>query len=291
VSVRKTRRYFRTELIKMYTNISFVIMIIFTAVIYMTNTIYIDSMSTKSYNMFQIIGMKNRKENLKAYGISFESIFLGTGSGYISMFGPVIAAVPFVMLFSNARKNTNVRFEIMRTGKKEYLIGKFLSAMVCGGSVIMLGYLLYGLVSLIVLPGAKEQFEIDEVISGFMAVKSVRYLYGKLGIGILYLVRSMEMFVYGMTSVMLTMLISAFVHNKYLVLCIPFMLNYFWSGLINKYLSRSVLIQYCTPSYPSMIFHLQWNEGRRVLVFWTSFMLIILALSYIVMEKRCDCGE
>ena len=222
MSVRKTRRYFRTELIKMYTNISFVIMIIFTAVIYMTNTIYIDSMSTKSYNMFQIIGMKNRKENLKAYGISFESIFLGTGSGYISMFGPVIAAVPFVMLFSNARKNTNVRFEIMRTGKKEYLIGKFLSAMVCGGSVIMLGYLLYGLVSLIVLPGAKEQFEIDEVISGFMAVKSVRYLYGKLGIGILYLVRSMEMFVYGMTSVMLTMLISAFVHNKYLVLCIPF---------------------------------------------------------------------
>ena len=177
MSVRKTRRYFRTELIKMYTNISFVIMIIFTAVIYMTNTIYIDSMSTKSYNMFQIIGMKNRKENLKAYGISFESIFLGTGSGYISMFGPVIAAVPFVMLFSNARKNTNVRFEIMRTGKKEYLIGKFLSAMVCGGSVIMLGYLLYGLVSLIVLPGAKEQFEIDEVISGFMAVKSVRYLF------------------------------------------------------------------------------------------------------------------
>lgn len=62
MSVRKTRRYFRTELIKMYTNISFVIMIIFTAVIYMTNTIYIDSMSTKSYNMFQIIGMKTERK-------------------------------------------------------------------------------------------------------------------------------------------------------------------------------------------------------------------------------------
>ena len=129
MSIRKTIRYFKSELIKMYTNISFVMMIIFTTVIYMTNTIYVDSLINKSYNLFQIIGMKNKTENLEAYRVSFESVFLGTGSGYMSMFGTVIAVVPFVMLYSNARKNTNVRFEIVRTGKKEYIIGKFLYCM------------------------------------------------------------------------------------------------------------------------------------------------------------------
>lgn len=275
----------------MYTNISFVMMIIFTTVIYMTNTIYVDSLINKSYNLFQIIGMKNKTENLEAYRVSFESVFLGTGSGYMSMFGTVIAVVPFVMLYSNARKNTNVRFEIVRTGKKEYIIGKFLSAMICGGCIIMLGYILYGMVALIALPGAKEQFEIDEIAGSFMATGSVRFLYGKLGIRILYVIRSLEMFIYGMTSVMLTLLISAFVRNKYLMLCIPFMLNYFWSGLVDKYISANKFIQYCSPLSPSMLFHLQWNEGRKVLMFWTCFIFVILALSYIVMEKRCDCGE
>ena len=147
------------------------------------------------------------------------------------------------------------------------------------------------MVALIALPGAKEQFEIDEIAGSFMATGSVRFLYGKLGIRILYVIRSLEMFIYGMTSVMLTLLISAFVRNKYLMLCIPFMLNYFWSGLVDKYISANKFIQYCSPLSPSMLFHLQWNEGRKVLMFWTCFIFVILALSYIVMEKRCDCGE
>lgn len=291
MSLKRTLFYFKTELSKMYSNISFGIMVLFTMIIYMTNTVYTDWMSSKKYNMFQIIFMKDKSKYLEESQVYFESVFFGTNMGYISMFAPILAAVPFVVLISNARKNTNVRFEIFRIGKKEYVTGKILSAMVCGGSIMMSGYILYGFAAAVILPGVKDKLIFDMLINNMTSIKSIGHLYDKFGITVLYAARCVEMFVYGMTSVLLTLFVSAFAHNKYMVLCIPFMINYLWSGLISKYASVNGIIQNFDSAYPSALFHIGWNDRRIVLIFWLVLLVIVLVTYYFTMGKRCDCGE
>lgn len=260
----------RQELYKTMTNYIFIVSVIGIMLMIMSGTIFTESITTKSYNFFQILTMDsgNRAQLLTMYQVTFDRIFLTGTQGYLWMFVSVFVSSPFVMLMCTAKKNNNIRFEIFRAGKTEYVLAKCISAMISGGLVMSLGYVLFSVGIRVLLPA-------DNLIKMTDYVK-----------------RFMEMFFYGMTSTCITYILSGFMRNKYLVICIPFMLNYFMKTWLDrsKYWGNKIA-EMMRPTAPEYLFSYDHDMKNRILIFWICLFLAGIILYRIALERRCDCGE
>lgn len=258
------------EIKKMLTNYTFILAVIATTVVNMSGTIVTEANTYKSYNLFQIIFMNNTRKNelIDMYNITFSRIFLSGSQGYLWMFISIFASAPFVVLICSAKKNNNIRFEIYRMGKKTYIISKGLASILIGGLVILLGYGIYGLILKLVLPAG-------ETLTLIITIR-----------------RLIEMLIYGMSSVIFTFVLSGIMRNRYLVLCIPFMANYFLKSLLEKpNIAESFISRIANPTTPSYLFSYEKTQRIEVICFWIAVILCGFMIYYFVLNRRCDCGE
>ena len=104
--------------------------------------------------------------------------------------------------------------------------------------------------------------------------------------------RLTEMFFYGMSSILLTYCLSAVMKNKYLVLCIPFMANYLLKSLLDRPgLAQMEWRTLINPSSPSYLFSMEYVQRLEVVAFWIGMFALSLFAYYMVLNRRCDCGE
>ena len=258
------------ELYKIVTNYIFLISVMGLAIIILSGTIVTEVGTFKEYNVFQLVFMQGekRKKMIELYCLTYEQIFSSGTQGYLWMFVSVFVSAPFVVMMCSAKKNSNIRFELFRVGKTEYVLGKFFASMICGGFVMSLGYGLFSVVIHFILP-------VENALGIFEYVK-----------------RFTEMFFYGMTSTLLTYLLSGFMRNKYLVLCLPFMINYF----VKTQLSRgkfmgSKIISVVNPVSPSYLFSAENGLTKWIIIYWTGAFIVGIILYRFALERRCDCGE
>lgn len=269
IRIRKLLFSISEELYKIFTNYAFLIVVFGTMLIIMSGTILTEFQTHTEYNLFQLLSMQTskKKELMEMNDITFEQIFQSGTSGYLWMFAPVLASASFVVLICSAKKNNNIRFELYRLGKMEYIVGKCIASLICGGLVLSMGYVLFAIVIRIVLPSQGTLQFAD---------------YGK---------RILEMFFYGMTSASITYILSGFIRNKYLVLCLPFMMNYFWKTQLDrsKFMGNKIAHS-IHPVNPTYVFT-DGYEWKGILLFWTFVIVIGIILWRIALERRCDCGE
>lgn len=287
----KTLRLIKEEVKKMYSNVAFPIVIFATMVIYLSGTIYINPMTKKEYNLFTVITLPDYRSELLARGISFQSIFLSGTDSYIWMFAPILASIPFVALLCGAKKNNNIRFEIMRVGKKGYIFGKMISAMLAGGTAFMLGYLGFGLVIYVMLPQANA-YALDNITYIYTVIPKLKVLYDAGGLGLVLVLRIVAVFIYGMTTVVLPFAASSLIKNKYLVICIPFMLNYFLDVFLRKQTGIIPKVaEIIAPTQPVELFRYNFEKAHWIALYWLVCVVLTMILHYVVLNRRCDCGE
>lgn len=283
----KTIRLMKEEIKKMYTNPAFFIVIFAVMLIYATGVIYIEPMTQKSYNLFNISAMKNYREVLSNSWVSTETMIIRGPDSYIWMFAPILASVPFVALLCGAKKNNNIRFEMMRVGKRSYIIGKMLAAMITGGTAFLIGYIGYSIACYFIL------IPIGEEGLFYISMNSnLNQLYEIGGIALIIVLRFVCIFVYGMTATILPFAVSSLIRNKYLVICVPFMLSYFFEVFLNKPIEIIMeLSRTFSASQPADMIRFDSEQNLRILLYWLVCIVLTMILHYVVLNKRCDCGE
>ena len=146
-------------------------------------------------------------------------------------FVPILAVIPFSGNYVEDVKSKFIRFYLIRSNRKSYLLQRISASFVCGGSIVFCGDMVaWGIASLIFLP--MEKAEPSSALTSQLILNSL----------LLFLVGGMWSVV-GMTM-------SSFMESKYIAYTSPFIIYY-------------LLIILCERYFPnvSLLYPLNWTKA------------------------------
>lgn len=257
------------ELRKTIFSYGFIICIVITCLLCFTSSVYTDSLTGKEYSVFEVIANKSRS----LFSLFTSSQLLHASvSPYLTLFIPVLSSLPFVTGFCAERLGGNMRFVITRSGKYKYCISKYISAVLSGGTAVMIGFILYSAVVCLVF--SNENLSAVELI--------------KMYVG---------MCLYGMVSVLPAFFLSAFIRNKYMICCFPFIFMHFYYTTVSKlqdifnahYRWDIVMRMYFL--YPSNIKEVLFNVNAEIIIYHAVLAIATFVGFTVIMNRRLDYGQ
>lgn len=257
------------ELRKTIFSYGFILCIVITCLLCFTSSVYTDSLTGKEYSVFEIIANKSR-----SVFSSFTSSQLlhASVSPYLTLFIPVLSSLPFVTGFCAERLGGNMRFVITRSCKYKYCISKFISAVLSGGTAVMAGFILYSV-------AVCYSFS-NESLSALELIK----MYTGMGI-------------YGMISVLPAFFLSAFIKNKYMICCFPFIFMHFYYTTVSKVQDifnareRWDIVMKMYFLYPSNIKEVLFDFNSEIIIYHAVLTVAALVGFTVIMNRRLDCGQ
>lgn len=279
----------KIELWKSIINWGFVFSVLITFCLLFTTQVYTDITDGKTYNVLE--SYLQLRQDVVYSTPEFASILIlqKTLSSYFVMFIPIIAAFPFIPNFCAERNSGLIRYAILRTGKSQYYITKFLSALFSGGFSVLLGYLLFFFVISVTFPSIADYNLPNELLS----------LYIGSNILLTIALAVAGVFLYGSISTIPAFLLAAFVKNRYIITCVPFMITYLYSSSLTKLIYDSVLkqnqkqINFYTMLKPESIscLYRQDNISRNSMLIFLCFGVACFLIFVLIMNRRRDYGE
>lgn len=276
----------KCDLHKTMLSTGFVAAIFIAFLLCFTENIYIDSKTMQAFSVFEVLFKFKRsfmESNTSFYSLS---VFGSAFSGYSAMFLPVLASFPFVFSQSAERNSGNIRFSIYRTKRLKYYLSKFICAVLSGGICIMLGVLFFGIFSCCAFLGIEyyphlnlEKYAPDGVFAEV----------GK---------KLLSSFIYGGINAIPAFFLSSFCRNRYIILCVPFLMRFMLDTATKKITANSPdynIYEMVFPfeSYaPSQIPYLKAGSMLYSTIAVTVIFSAVMLLGYIIiMELRTDKGE
>lgn len=276
----------KCDLHKTMLSTGFVAAIFIAFLLCFTENIYIDSKTMQAFSVFEVLFKFKRsfmESNTSFYSLS---VFGSAFSGYSAMFLPVLASFPFVFSQSAERNSGNIRFSIYRTKRLKYYLSKFICAVLSGGICIMLGVLFFGIFSCCAFPGIEyyphlnlENYAPDGVFAEV----------GK---------KLLSSLIYGAVNAIPAFFLSSFCRNRYIILCVPFLMRFMLDTATKKITANSPdynIYEMVFPfeSYaPSQIPYLKAGVMLYSTIAVTVIFSAVMLLGYIIiMELRTDKGE
>ena len=282
----------KCDLNKSILNAGFVGAALLTTLLCFTARAYIDPNTAKIYTVFESVFKLDRQLISEDYSFCSYMIFAKGMSGYMAMFLPIIAAFPFMISFCAERNSGLMRFNIIRTGAIRYYISKFFSAFLCGGSSVLLGFIIYGIIVRIIFPPLTG-YQLSAEDLSFVLMNNKSELIGVLR----YMLSA---FLYGTVSTMPALFISSFCKNPYLVTCVPFMVTYMWQITVQKLIANSMISENYDAAdildnfYPNSIMNLSYYttlaETKYILLFNAAIIVFSFVGFMIIMNMRLDKG-
>ena len=282
----------KCDLNKSMLNIGYVGAVLLTTLLCFTAKAYTYPNTAKIYTVFECIAKLDKQLFADDYSFSSYLIFAKGMSGYMAMFLPIIAAFPFMTAFCAERNGGSMRFNITRTGSLRYYLSKFCSAFLCGGSAVLFGYIIFGVIVRIIFPPL-SQYELSADDLSFVLVNNKNELTGVLR----YMLSA---FLYGAISTMPALFISSFCKNSYLITCVPFMLNYVLTTMLNRIIDANLFndnfdFDRANAFYPSSVTNFLYIQSFDRSAKWITAVncsgAIVTLLGFIiVMNLRKDKG-
>ena len=214
-------------------------------VLLLCSVIYTDPLSGQKYTFLSLFYVEDMQMLLQYGELSMHDILMEYGiSNYLYMFCPIIVGIPCILT------QKVERFELFRTSKNRYFLYKYVSNLVLGGCIMLTAHLLFDFVgtalAYVIAAMAETPFAQISIWDSYLAQKLV------------------SVFCEGMRNALPGILLAEFLRNKYLILCIPFVWNYFVTMFVGS--SSSILL----------------------------LVVEILAGGFLIkftVERRCDCGQ
>lgn len=214
------------------------------------------------------------------------SVFKNALSGYSAMFLPILASFPFVSSQSAERNSGNIRFSIFRAKRLKYYLSKFICCVISGGICVMLGIMLFGIFSFFVFPGLEcyPSLDLEFYAPDGIFAEAARKL--------------LSAFIYGCVNTLPAFFLSSFCRNRYIILCIPFLMRFMQDTAIKKIIVNT----YDDNTYQT-VFPFQCHAPSQIPYLEAGAMLystvavavisaaLILCGYIIIMERRTDKGE
>lgn len=274
----------------------FILAVFLTIFLMMSGYIYTDASNGKAYSLISLIIMKNPQAVIRQARLNWNYTYLMESPGYTWMFAPIVVTLPYITVICPGNTNSNTRFEMFRTSRKKYVLGKIISGMLVSGMIMAIAQTAYGVISYFVMG---NEYTGDINLMDLYKLHGITgYVYKYSGSVSVYIFRGLEAFLYGMVSSVPVILLSAIIKNKYLVCSISFMLNYFIIMFLNNGLTslcseesayeiNRILVQ-------SNIQSVFLNENTTVIMtmLWMVLQfLLTYVLHYFMLERRCDYCE
>jgi len=257
------------ELRKTIFSYGFILCIVITCLLCFTSSVYIDGLTGKEYSAFEVIA--NKSEPVFSLFTS-SSLLHASVSPYLTIFIPILSSLPFVTGFCVERLDGNMRFVITRNGKYIYYISKYISAVFSGGIAVMIGFILYSAVICFVF--SNESLSVTELIK----------MYAGMGI-------------YGIISVLPAFFLSAFIKNKYMICCFPFIFMHFYYTTVSKVQDffdsrhRWEIVMKMYFLYPSNIKEVLFDFNSEIIIYHAVLAVAALAGFTVIMNRRLDYGQ
>lgn len=210
--------------------------------------------------------------------LSAESAFFAGIGSWLTLFAPIIVSLPFCALYRDEISTGYKRFRIVAMGKMRYCIVKIISNFLMGALTLTIGTLIYGMMVSILFPhaGSYSQAQIHQLIQDIGGHTIIYWIMRQL----------LVLFFYGGFWGSVVMGFCGFIHNKYLIVGIPFMLKYIWREITFKQgvdgrIGPDSLLQLC---------HRYENAPRISVEVYLAVWGICIILFCIAMNRREDLG-
>ena len=243
---------------RIFSHKMFYVSVLITLVLLCCSIVHTDIFTGEEYTFFSLFYNNVAKEALESGGIQMENLLLGYDTGYLWMFCPMIAGIPCVIT------KKAERFSIFRMGKERYFLLKYFSDLFAGGVVLLLAYLIYASLGMLL---------VQENLWDANLMKKL-----------------LSLFFWGVYSAVPSVILAEFVWNKYLILCIPFVLNYFMCTFFADFLPHSVREFILPHAYQIMCLY----PREKVVLFLGMLGFLVIGCAMIkkvIIERRLDCGQ
>lgn len=297
----KTLRLMIVSLRKVMTSVGFYACVLLTVLLCFTAQAYYDVAENRNYSVVGVLMEFRREEMFADSQFSAYQILSCISGGWLRLFIPIIAAFPLMPLICDERESKCVRYSVFRTSKFSFSTGSFLTAMISGGLAVLCGFALFAVLVYTLFPNISE-YAPELRDSAEWWISGTYPLFEKYGYPYMIALDCLEMFLYGAISAIPALIMTAFMKNKYLVLCIPFFLKYAVMQLHTGILKKAIynvenvnqklldILSVTEPDAMGNIFSYGETMWRNV-VFNAVLLIAAFALYCLVMNRRVDFGE
>ena len=258
------------------------IAIIVSAIILLCSNVYEES-GGKSYSVLTaVLNLDVKAIFAESRRLSVQEVMQATGRSRMSMFAPMLTLIPLIPILVSERNKGALRFQIFRTGKTAYIIGKFLTTVVIGGIVLLGGYAVFaGFVNIFYTKASPE------IIEQFMITDDVYRWSG--------------WFVYGAFSAVGGYLFTILIDNTYLIYSLPFIVNYLILTLVDRLsvnsegftIGKFVINPVTSFDTMSIVYATSFEDmywALDTVIIQILFVIATVATWFIVVNKKTDCG-
>lgn len=254
-----------------------------------TSSVYVDQQTGMDYSAVDALFKLNKEYMSRSTSFFWYNIFSCCIGKYLTMLMPIITAFPFIPNFCSERNSGLIRYTVSRTGKFRYCFSKFITALAGGGIAVLFGTLLFGVFCYIFFLKPEDYSAL--VAAGEILSEEIRI--SAMSVKRIFLGR----FLFGAVSVVPAFLLSAFIKNRYIITCIPFMAMYMYSTLIIKLSCDSkdkveFMRKYFFLFSDSLLNY--WNAGNRINLL-AGFNVLLVSLSflvfYLIFIHKTDVGQ
>jgi len=267
------------EVKKLVLSPAFAAGVLLVVVLCMMTVAYVDNATGKAYTLIEVFSLRDQQLRLS---LSAYKVFLdGLTGQYSLLFLPLSVSVTFIPLYCAERKSGMQRMQIIRQSKTRFALARALGSMLCGGLVVMTGFLVYGLIVYALIPHSMIADE-SLVAAGFINTDEsfiVTNILKKIA----------STFLEGVELSCLPLLLYMIIKDVYFIICIP-VLFYFIIG-------RVVFVTIDSP-LGNLFQYLEITGAQRILFVFDVGGLIIVAglpvltiIAFLIWNKRkrnCD---
>lgn len=169
-----------------------------------------------------IFSLMIRPEDADSQHVVLELWRAGIG-GWLIVFAPMLLTMGYMIALSGERQNGQIRFALMRSGKLRYCISKVCGGALAGGIILLIAYAVFGLLLMIRFPSLST-LSVEEqefyLMGSTLAVEVAKRMFGA--------------FLYGMAGSLFGIGVAIVFRDKYMLICLPFMINYIYQQVLSK---------------------------------------------------------
>lgn len=241
----------------------------------------------KSYTIIELFLFVGREVMLTDIFLNRYEIWIKGIGTWTQLLLPFLLSIGYLYVISSEKLTGMNRLILIRENNFKYSVSKVVAAILCGGVIMLAGYIIFGLIVYAKFPSIYE-YSIDN-LNAYVGLRQgfhEAFFCFKRCIGV---------FLYGMCTNIFAYLVSIIFTDKYILLCLPIMLKYICGQAVGKIeidamnKGQDTLLNLCAVLRVENILNI--NNS----IYWGMSLLLIFAiyltglrLNMYLLEKRGD---
>ena len=274
-------RVFYLHLREICTSKGFYICITSAVILLLSAEIYNDSITNNRYSVIQTVMKFDLNDMLNYFEMCDLMVMQKAKNGWFSLFTPIITAFCFVPPICGEHDANARRFRIFRSSKLKFNLVRFFSSVICSGFAVMLGYVIFCGLIYFMFPHTAE----------FNGIQFENFNFAKSLLG---------MFLFGTFWSMPAMLLTSFLRNRYVIMCVPLLFKYGISQSVQKISQNTLagiddidynLLKIANIINPDRLMYLENNSDMEWVILISGIFAVIFSAGYIIAGMKTeDCG-